>query len=626
MDFGFHFNQSTLALMQGGNDARREYFKKQGPAKSLVRELGQNSLDAKSQKVEGPVRIVFELKEVSASSIPDFENLSEHIRAANIATTELAGPNTDFVKATEATNQTVIPVLRISDYRTTGLPGHEDDVSSPLAALTRTSGVSAKPQGKGGSFGIGAAAGAYNSRLLTVFWTTMAEDNLGEVVFAGRSDLASHKMNGSNYDATGIYLDRASRNTFKYLRNQQSFLGFEPRREPGTDTYIPAYVGAERDPELSEIRDAFVENFFAAFRAGHLEVEGRSGEQLLWELNEETIRDAANSLETVRPFFEALDSNPIVDDLPGLGEVKLYVNLSPALRKRYHTIQMRSPLMAVCTYEPRMSTNYAAVFVCDSPEGNELLRSLEPPTHDDWVRNDPDFPAGRKSVNALRKFIRESIRELIATAQGDEIRLDGLKELLPSTLGNPDLDEVPLSEIPSDRDEASPDETSTVHGDDKRSALSIHSNSVIKPRVRRPGDSDGAEDALGGSRARKSGRKKTEGGSKHTSGGQGEGAHSIAAASIGIETWFNSNSKCFYVAIHADPGTTGDLTLCAQGEQGPEEKYDLQIVRVSTTGAAPHELEFKGNTIKNISIPSDDEQLLIKVETENHRRLRLGVI
>jgi len=625
--YGFHFSQSTLALTQGANDPRREHFRKLGPVKSIVRELAQNSLDAKSKASDGPVRIVFELKEVRADSLPDYENLCDHIRAANDATIELAGPNKDLQRAADATACETFSVLRVSDYNTTGLSGSENDVGSPLSALTRTSGVSVKPTGTGGSFGIGSAAGAFNSRLLTVFWTTVSEDRPSEVVFAGRADLASHQIGRQHFDATGIFLDRDSTDAFKYLRNSDSFLGFEARKEPGTDTYIPAYVGADSDPNLLSIRDSFAENFFASLREGHLQVEAKSGDETFWKLNQSNIATVAAELDHVSPYYDALDSPPIEGNIEGLGNVKLHVNLSPALTKRYHTALMRTPLMVVNTYEPRIRTNYAAVFICDNPKGNELLRSLEPPTHDDWVRNDPDFPEGKKVVGNIRKFIRDSIHDLIATAQGDEIRLEGLKELLPSTLGNPDLEEIPLSDIPSDKQEAGEAESSTVHGDPDTDELHPKKNAFIKPRMRRPGDSRGDEDALGGNRSRRKGSKKGEGGTKHTKGGNNEGAHSIADSNIQVETWFDSKNQCFYVAALSEQGAAGSLTLCAQGDQGTEEDFDLEIQKVvEITANGEIDLQFEGNTIQNLSLSPEKPEALLRVHTAGHRRLRLGVI
>lgn len=625
--YGFHFSQSTLALTQGANDPRREHFRKLGPVKSIVRELAQNSLDAKSEASDGPVRIVFEIKEVRADALPDFDNLRAHIVAANEATTELAGPNKDLQRAAEATHLETFPVLRISDYNTTGLSGSENDVGSPLAALTRTSGISVKPTGTGGSFGIGSSAGAFNSRLLTVFWTTVSEDRPSEVVFAGRADLASHQIGRQHFDATGIFLDRDSTDAFKYQRNCGSFLGFEAREEPGTDTYIPAYVGADSDPNLWCIRDSFAENFFASLREGHLEVEAKSNNETLWELSQSNIAAVAADLDSVSPYFDALSSSPIEDEIDGLGKVKLHVNLSPSLGKRYHTVLMRSPLMVVNTYEPRIRTNYAAVFICDNQKGNELLRSLEPPTHDDWVRNDPDFPEGKRVVNKIRKFIRDSIHDLIATTQGDEVRLEGLRELLPSTLGNTDLEEIPLSDIPSENQFPGTAESSTVHGDPDAGERPPENKAVIKPRMRRPGDSRGIEDALGGNRSRPDGSKKGEGGTMRTKGGGNEGTHSIADSNVQVETWFNAKNQCFYVAVLSEEGANGSLTLCAQGDQGTEEDFDIGIEKVvEITANGDVELPFDGNTIHNLSLTPDKSEALLRVHTSGHRRLRLGVI
>lgn len=622
--YDFHFIPASLGLTQGENDSRRAHFRKQGPIKSLVRELGQNSLDAKAPGSNGPVRMVFELNDFPTESIPGIETLGLHIRASHETICSLTGPSKDYESAVSTLERNRIPVLRISDYNTTGLQGHENDTNSALAALTRTNGVSAKPRGKGGSYGIGAAAGTFNSRIFTTYWTTATAANPDETVLAARTDLATHTIGDERFDATGFFLNIEKQNEFEYMRTTAPLMGFDRRLEPGTDTFIPAYRGAETDPDLLEIRKCFVENFFAAIREGKLEVEGKTTKST-WILNAATLAAEIDDFPDIKPFYYALEQEPIIGSIDGLGEVKLFVNLDPTLSKRHHTLLMRSPLMTVTDYRPRSLPNYAAVFLCDDDSGNELLRSLEPPTHDDWVRDDPDFPQGKKLVKEIHAFIRQAIRSLISVKQGEEIEIKGLNELLPSSLGNPILDELPLSNSPSSLEEDNDTESATVHGDETPVPIEFRKRAAVRPRLRKPAVPGGEEDALVGNRSRKNASKRSEGGSKQSNGSEGPGGASVASLLNDMVCWFNTENESLRVALEAPVGTTGNLPLHAIGEQGVDDSYDLGISRVAEQ-LADHEveLEFSGNTILGLNF-SNTEVKQLNVEFKEPRRLRLGI-
>ena len=65
-----------------------------------------------------------------------------------------------------------MPVLRISDFNTIGLTGSAQDYNTPWQNLVKSSGVSDKGDGSGGSFGIGKSAPFACSSLRTVFYAT----------------------------------------------------------------------------------------------------------------------------------------------------------------------------------------------------------------------------------------------------------------------------------------------------------------------------------------------------------------------------------------------------------------------------------------------------------------------
>ncbi len=172
---------------------------------------------------------------------------------------------------------------------------------------------------------------------------------------------------------------------FKYLRNPLPFGPFEPRTQLGTDIFIVGYRKASDDPQLHNIRDAFIDNFMMAIHKGRLEVRGQSlgGE---WRLDAWTLETYASARSESLAFYRAiLDPDPTVTTSGRFGELCLYINVDPSLPKTLHTITMRRPLMRIDTFRhTSIPAKYAAVLVCGDTKGNTLLRELEPPQHDSW--------------------------------------------------------------------------------------------------------------------------------------------------------------------------------------------------------------------------------------------------
>ena len=84
-----------------------------------------------------------------------------------------------------------ITILRISDHNTWGLSGADqpDNTNMPWTALVMSEGASSKDGTGGGSFGIGKFAAFANSKIRTVFYSTL--DSTGKQASQGLSILAS---------------------------------------------------------------------------------------------------------------------------------------------------------------------------------------------------------------------------------------------------------------------------------------------------------------------------------------------------------------------------------------------------------------------------------------------------
>lgn len=629
-DYGFYFEEAGLGAFQGPTSSAEEHFKELGLADSLVREMGQNSLDAKRKGSDGPVRMQFELRTISVGDIPDYENLFRHIRAAEKTTRTIDESNDRLTIAESATWKTEIPVLRIGDYETTGLTGREDDNSSnsPLAALTRAKGVSSGKKGEGGSFGVGASTGALASNLRTVLWASLPVDAT-EVVFAGQSQLATHDIDGINRGPDGFFIDRARRDNFHYLRSPAAFGLFEKRKDIGTDTYILDYSDAGQDPALTRIRDAFIRHFFVAIHWGRLEVEGRTDGKVEWKLDAKSLQRYVKSLPDIRPFYKAICNDPYVDTVPGLGKLKLYAEFDDALDTKLHTIAMRAPLMKVTTYRHNTIRNkYAAVFICEDPEGNRKLRRLEPPAHDKWV--DGRATGGKKILNQVKEFIRAGLKAQQAEEIGDEVNIPELKKLLPAGLDNVQQESPTIAGTQPAKQDDSVTESAKVHGDSKPVQEEKPKREFYSVGVHSSGRMGDGEDAVGGKRTREGSKKRSAGGDLATKATKGEGSASISEANLRIRSWSDARTDDLHLVLTSDRVVEGDVVLVPLSEGGtPEEDVLLPIENVyHEENGVSRRIEHEGNILKNVRFLNSANGLpsvKIRISLATSERFSLGI-
>ena len=172
MAIGWNFPSSNFGTLNGIGEAGIETFKGT-PYKSLAREICQNSLDAKDGSGK-PVIVEFSCSQEASRSFHDYDTLSNAIDSCLSFWKKNNNKKTvDFFdKAQKVAEQNTIPVLRISDFNTTGLTGSDKDYNTPWQNLVKASGVSDKGDNEGGSFGIGKSAPFACSNLRTVFYST----------------------------------------------------------------------------------------------------------------------------------------------------------------------------------------------------------------------------------------------------------------------------------------------------------------------------------------------------------------------------------------------------------------------------------------------------------------------
>lgn len=624
-DFGFYFEAAGLNAVQGPTSSAEEHFKEVGMAEALVREMGQNSLDAKDSENTGPVRMQFEVRTMNVGEVPGFDELHRHIVAADKATRHIDASNDRLSVAAQGARAAQLSVLRIGDYGTTGLTGREDDDSntSPLVALTRAKGISAGKVGKGGSFGVGASTGALASAIRTVLWTSLPKGE-DEVVFAGQSQLATHELDGVRRGPDGFFTDRDVKNNFRYLRSPDPVGPFDRRADQGTDTFILGYLDADEDPQLLRIRDAFIKNFFVAIDRGLLEVEGISDDGQ-WKLDSKTLGDSILSYPEVFPYYKALRNDPYVEEVPGLGTLKLYMEFDDSLPKKLDTLAMRAPLMRVTTYTHHsIRAKYAAVFLAEAEPANTKLRKLEPPAHDKWVPHRADD--GKKIVDKVKTFIRNGLRTQLVEDVGEEIRVAEMEKLLPAGLGESSLDALDVNGKPMDNVTGAR-ESSSVHGKDTPVTAKISQRPSYRVGTHQPAISGGSEAGTAGRRGGGGKHRASTGGDTPTKSEPGDGAAKIVDKEVSMRSWTDAQTGDIMVVLRTDEPATGSLKFAALSEGGaPEKDFTLPIVEViQDPQANSRTLNFRGNVIDDIQI-GDSLSATLRIKLSTADRFRLGII
>lgn len=320
----------------------------------------------------------------------------------------------------------------------------DDGTTSPFYAFLRASGVSAKNQGAGGSFGFGKGAYFALSPIKTL--VVSSKDTNGKVYFEGATRLTTHKDNNDNkISAFGFYDNNNGEPTIKESNIPEIF----KRIETGTDINI---IGLWDESERKKLMiKSVLNNFWLAIY----------DEKLVVQIDDVTINK--NNLEiTIDDYFvgqlengaptEIESWNPksylkavkyaktsnqylvFEETLPTIGYVKFYVYLDKGLPNR--TSYFRTPRMVVFKRTNRKVNGYSAVFVCDNKKGNEMLRLMENPAHNEWKLDNYPKDEGKANKDARRgeieisEFINRTLESLANIKKGNKIAFIGLEEYL----------------------------------------------------------------------------------------------------------------------------------------------------------------------------------------------------
>lgn len=408
---------------------------------SLAREVLQNSIDAVDDESK-PVKVTFSGFDLNKSELSNFWELQKNIKACQ----EYFSSHKVFSRFCETGHRQFegekIRCLKISDFNTTGLE-YGDGTESKFFGFMKSVGVTNKTNsGAGGSFGFGKGAYYAASSIRTILVSSIYGEN--NHIFQGKARLTTHKDNaGSLRDYTGLF----GVENGKPITDLNLIPTVFMRDEKGTDIFIMGFSN-ENNWKESLIKSV-LNNFWLAIWEEKLIVEVEETlinkdtleSVILSFYTEDSSDGSANEPETWNPypyfkavkFFGDKHTEFFEDELETLGKVKLYLYSKEKLPNRI--IYLRSSKMTVFKKTDNPGFNYVGVFVCDNEKGNEILRQMENPQHNEWKKNnyleiDKPHPDAKEAEKELRDFVKNCLESLMNTESEKPQNIVGLDEYL----------------------------------------------------------------------------------------------------------------------------------------------------------------------------------------------------
>ena len=438
-DIGWRFPPTNGGRVDGFNDPGIAHFSGT-PYSSLARETIQNSLDARD-RYDQPVHVSFEMIELSPDDLGQAE-LSVALEACRVEWDSDDPAQPELIRAEEVLARERIPFLRVSDRNTSGLRDKQ------WRTLVKMQGASFKAdlEGAGGSFGIGKYAPFAVSALRTVFyWTCYEEGGRNLERFQGKCVLMSHQHEGIEVQGTGFYglrdgcvaMTTSIADCFR-LTSQDS------RPILGTSLAIAGFMEARN--WRRRVASSVIENFFYAIDRGQLKVliEPGDGDDHLFEIDDTTLdqwfaalldenpgsedeqAEGGNSLSQALALWRISDTDapPIEKQDQDLGHCLLWIRVEEGLPSRVGFVRQTG--MLVTTQQRNLIRfpgfrDFAALCVFEDPAGNELLRRMENPRHDQF---EPDrLPKverqrGQRALKRITDWIRSEVRSQAGPPEG----------------------------------------------------------------------------------------------------------------------------------------------------------------------------------------------------------------
>jgi hypothetical protein len=392
----------------------------------LARESIQNSIDA-AASASSPVRVKFLRSVVRKLDVPGAIELLARLEACEKYWRGDPKPKAFFKNAHGLLSSNEVPLLRISDYSTTGVTGGDSEQKGNWYNLVRCSGSSFKGGGEGGSFGIGKNAPFAASALRTVFYSTLNSGK--EAIFQGVARLVTHENPVRKGKAQAIgYWGESDGSSVRTVKDIPAELR---RKERGTDILIYGYLGGEN--WRRDIIYSVLENFWPSIHFGQLLVQVEDV-----EINKKTLPSLLKEYANEPDFTALFYYNAVTSDsarffegnLATLGKVKLWLLVGDSRYPNKVAMTRRSGMIVLCrTF--RSILRFSGFFQCTDEKGNNRLRDMEPPAHNAWDPDRPEKGVNRPVERELQDYIRSCVQELSPPLETETIVIPDLYRYLP---------------------------------------------------------------------------------------------------------------------------------------------------------------------------------------------------
>ena len=592
----------------------------EAPIANLVREVIQNSLDAKYDGIDEPVTVTFTEIYIKKHTIGGAE-LDDHIRAclARAKEENRTAITKSYQRALNILNQNQIRCLKIQDTGTTGLKGTLWD-----SLVTQEGSVNKGSSTPGGAYGIGKNAVLNVSDLNTVFYSTryIGRDQGTKGRVRGRVDKLQGKATLMTHPAPGISAEKLQHIGFYTDEDGEPLIGARniPKvfrlSNTGTGVFIMGF-NPRSDNWMMEIAAAAAENYFYAIHNKRLIVSIESPEtSSAINIVHDTLDDFFENRKTPGYYYYRAirDTDPeITKAIDNLGELNAYVLLVQNAPRRTGYINRNGMLItdsreqAQNPLSPRGKSlwpDYSVIVMPVTDEGDMWVRDMENPSHTSvspgQLPNEAEMRAAKKCFQQARRELARIIDEKAGIDKPSETsNIEELARLFPELDGSLEQNEIlQVRKVQKRRQEVP---------------------------VNDPGGSDDEGDTgdeYGGVGAGKGGVSKGSG----RSGGSGNGSGGKQARPVryvlnNVRVIPYSGNEC-YIAFtpQAEDDVEISLPLIPAGADAhpgkdPNRGRKLAVVSAEAVNDTDADISVKDGEVR--VKPQSAKRVVIKVETDN---------
>ncbi len=614
---------ATMTFIGNGND-------------SMVKELTQNSIDAKPLGSKKTLKIKIEQREISKSDIPDFpefEKMLVSMREYWLAKGDQYKKFFDRVDSTLKSPK--INVLVFEDFNTSGLQG-DDSTHNTFKNCVNDENVSGKKSEFSlGSHGIGKNAVFNYSNICTVFYSSINE--AGEYKFKGVSKLGTFFYE-EHQRSHRVYFGEKVGEQIKLVDNEKNIPKPFRRIGPGLSQFV---LFVEKIDGFSDnITKSFLETYWFLFEKSQLEVEinGNELNSKNFLIECERLYKGDSSENNPLQYINVLKTKPYTKKIHKIGEVELYLAEQDSDEENFsNKIMFLRDGMKIKLFNKGvggMPKPICGLLYCKEDYGNAIMGAMEPHSHHDFfpqllddktVKDSdgkhPNSDDGRKILDELRLFIRDSVLKIKEKYVTDVTEVPFIDELFSGVVdgvkSGGGVGKTIVSKQETFNRKVNQQEFEVTLSSNKKNTL-VYADEDIDV-----GDDDGGSGGGSGGGGGGGGGGKGDNPDSGTGGGKKKKSRQIK--SISSRFFFKetlSGNNIYNVILRAASDLDNvNLELTQISDSGLASSLEGTIVSVSQDG---NQIMVRNNLIEGVSV-SESEPLHLELEISEKFKSSLAI-